>query len=288
MSPKVSPAVNLPTDLAETLATRLGAPLSDITAHSANPWNRCFALMAGEDRYFLKTYEADDQAQQEAQGLLAIKKTKTIRVPEVVGWGPRYLILEWVEPGPVDWTRLGQQLASLHRQSNRVFGWSQLNYIGALPQYNGIRSGWGAFFGDQRLGSQLRLARQRQSLDPDLILRLERSLPKLARLVEVKEKPALVHGDLWRGNVMATADGTPVLVDPAVSYSSREVDVAMSELFGGFPEAFYTAYQEAFPLSSGYPERKPVLLLYYLLVHANLFGAPYPDQIDQTLSQLGL
>lgn len=287
MSPKPFLCAELSEGLKTTLEGRLGAGISQSQPLSCNDWNCTFRMQAGEDAYFLKTYKAEELAQQEAQGLLAIKKSKTVRVPEVAGWGPDYLILEWIDAGAeVNWPRLGEGLAAMHRHNNRVFGWSHLNYIGSLPQYNGVRPTWGAFFIDQRLMAQLRLAQQRGSLAPELMARLLGFLPKAAKLVEVKEKPALLHGDLWRGNVMAAADGEPILVDPAVYYGSREVDLAFSELFGGFPAAFYDSYKAAFPLLAGYDQRRDVLNLYYLLVHANLFGAPYPAQIEALLIRL--
>jgi fructosamine-3-kinase len=100
-------------------------------------------------------------------------------------------------------------------------------------------------------------------------------------------QPSLLHGDLWGGNWLVSAAGEPVLIDPAVYYGDREADLAMTRLFGGFPPAFYGAYEEVFPLASGHAEREPLYRLYYLLCHLNLFGESYGGSVDGILRGYG-
>jgi protein-ribulosamine 3-kinase len=101
----------------------------------------------------------------------------------------------------------------------------------------------------------------------------------------------LLHGDLWAGNKAFTMDGRPVIFDPASYYGDRETDIAMTELFGGFGQSFYSAYQAHLPLPDGYHQRRDLYKLYHLLNHLNLFGGGYlsrcEDVIDSLLAQIG-
>jgi len=93
----------------------------------------------------------------------------------------------------------------------------------------------------------------------------------------------LLHGDLWGGNWLVTDMGEAALIDPAVYYVDREAELAFTELFGGFPSQFYAAYNEVWPLESGYGERKELYNLYHLLNHLNLFGESYGGSVDAIL-----
>ena len=99
------------------------------------------------------------------------------------------------------------------------------------------------------------------------------------------EKPALLHGDLWSGNYITGKNGEAWLIDPAVYYGNREADIAMTRLFGGFNATFYSAYNDEYPLESGWEERLDYFNLYPLLVHINLFGSSYLNQIQNILSK---
>ena len=110
-------------------------------------------------------------------------------------------------------------------------------------------------------------------------------MPELHLLENHEPMASLLHGDLWSGNAGFTAEG-PVVFDPAVYYGDRETDLAMTELFGGFPREFYDAYNEAYSLDAGYEKRKHLYNLYHLLNHLNLFGAAYYMQIQAILRSL--
>ena len=166
-------------------------------------------------------------------------------------------------------------LAEAHRNPGKRFGWSRDNYIGSTPQANGWCENWAGFWRERRLKPQLELAK-RNGFD----LRFDEDLLK-----NHSPQPALLHGDLWSGNAGFTTHG-PVVFDPAVYYGDREADLAMTELFGGFPRAFYEAYEETYPLDEGYRARKHLYNLYHLLNHLNLFGAGYLSQVRETLSLL--
>lgn len=216
----------------------------------------------------------------EADGLRALRAAG-VRAPEPFAHGVRdgaaFIEMERLELGATpDWRAMAHMLAALHRQVSDRFGWASDNWIGLSPQKNALGGDWPAFFRDCRLMPQIERARRSG-------FALE--MPPLSALQAHRPQPALVHGDLWGGNVGFTAAG-PVIFDPAVYYADREVDLAMTELFGGFPRAFYSAYREAFPLEPGYERRRPLYNLYHLLNHLNLFGAGYLAQVQATLRLL--
>jgi fructosamine-3-kinase len=218
----------------------------------------------------------------EAEGLAALRAAGA-RAPEPYACGVRggeaFIEMERLElGGRADWPALARMLAGLHRHEAARFGWATDNWIGLAPQQNGWSEDWVAFYRERRLLPQL----ERAGLERE-------AAPLLARLgdffLDYSPAPSLLHGDLWGGNVGFTADG-PVIFDPAVYHGDREADLAMTELFGGFPRAFYAAYEEAWPLDSGYARRRPLYNLYHLLNHLNLFGAGYLAQVRATLQEL--
>lgn len=219
----------------------------------------------------------------EAAGLRLLGSTGTIRVPEVVcarDHGPApFLVLEWLDgmtsPGTTAWRRLGERIAMLHAArpaGTQRYGLHHDNFLGQMAQPNGPMPTWGAFFRDRRLGPQVAAAHrggmlpEREWLLNDVLAVVE------DRLAGLREGPALVHGDLWVGNVLHLADG-PALVDPAAYWAEREVEIAYTQLFGGFDRSFYEAYCSNYPLADGYERRRPVHQLYHLLAHLNHFGA---------------
>jgi len=167
-------------------------------------------------------------------------------------------------------------LAHAHRKPGPRFGWARDNRIGSTPQKNAWCDDWSEFWRTRRLEEQISMARTRG---------FDVAMPSLHLLKERKPQPSLLHGDLWSGNAGFTKEG-PVVFDPAVYYGDREADLAMTELFGGFPREFYKAYNETFPLDAGYEKRKHLYNLYHLLNHLNLFGGGYLGQVKATLGLL--
>lgn len=219
----------------------------------------------------------------EAAGLDALRNACDLHIPEPYAWSDgedgraAWILMEFVEPGrsSAQSSRgLGEGLARLHLTSDmESFGWSRDNWIGSLPQANPEMASWGAFWRDARLRPQIEMARGKGRLEDD---RLDRVLEDTAAALADVERPGLLHGDLWSGNAFTSHAGRPVLVDPAVYRGDGEVDLAMSELFGGFAAEFYAAYGSARPISHEYDAfRRDLYQLYYLLVHVNLFGASY-------------
>ena len=254
--------------------------------------NQAYGVSDGQRTFFVKLNQAPKLAMFEAElaGLNEMYNSQTIRVPQPVCTGlagaSSYIVLEWLDLGGrgAAWATMGHDLAAMHRVSSDLgFGWHRANTIGETHQPNDWQESWLAFWRDQRLGYQFRLAKRRGGSFPQQQALLE-ALPEL--LAGHDPVPSLVHGDLWSGNAAITSAGEPVIFDPAMYFGDREVDLAMTELFGSFPREFYDAYDSAYPLSAGYPTRKILYNLYHILNHFNLFGGGYASQANRMIQQL--
>ena len=196
-----------------------------------------------------------------------------------------FLLLEHIEGGLKNtafWEDFGRSLARLHATTNERFGLERDNYIGSLKQTNTPYAYWDVFFNHCRLEPQVKMARDKQRLGMGEVLRFERLYMKLAALFP-PEPPALLHGDLWSGNFLCDQFNKPALIDPAVYFGHREMDIAMTKLFGGFEPAFYSAYNAERPMEQGWEERVDLCNLYPLLVHVNLFDGGYAQQVRDVL-----
>jgi len=246
--------------------------------------------------YFVKVNTRDrfDLFSTEAASLAEIGQTAVIKAPMPLCWGTSnghaYLVMEYVALRS-DYTQsatmlLGQQLAVMHRVSKVPFGWYSHNYIGTNLQVNPLENDWVTFWRRHRLEFQLSLA-QRNGYGGQLQQQGERLLADLGLFFSNYQPfSSLLHGDLRLGNYAIDMQGQPVLFDPAVYYGDRETDLAMTELFGGFPADFYAAYQERWSLDPGYSVRKNLYKLYHLLNHLNLFGGTYLGQAERMIASL--
>ena len=256
--------------------------------------NRAFRLRSSAGDFFLK-YNLKEaypgMFEKEARGLRLLHQTKTIGIPEVIATGHSdthsFLLLEYLEAGKEVreyWEDFAINLAHLHRQSAASFGLDHNNYIGSLPQHNGTYDRWVDFFIEQRLEVQLKQARDKGLVDKALEKAFERLYLRLPQIIP-EEKPSLVHGDLWSGNYLTGPEGRVCLIDPAVYYGHREMDIAMSKLFGGFHFRFYAAYDQAWPMQPGWQGRMDICNLYPLMVHVNLFGGGYLGDVKRILKR---
>ncbi len=278
--------------LRRAVEQQLGTALQGVGFVGGGDINQARLLETSGGRFFLKFNtgaRSADMFEKEAKGLEALRSAGAVRVPEVLACAtaPPYafLLLEYIPEGhrSLDfWESFGRQLAALHRHSAEAFGFGHDNYIGSLPQPNACAPTWAEFYARQRLLPQMALARRSERLDADDERALHRLIERVPELCP-SEPPALIHGDLWSGNFLADQAGRPVLIDPAVCYAHREMDLAMSRLFGGFHSRFYDSYREAYPLSPGFEQRLDIYQLYYLLVHVNLFGGGYVSSVRAIL-----
>ena len=214
--------------------------------------NQGYAITGNNTTYFVKINHASqvEMFSAEAQGLQQMLATQTIRVPKPICWGvadnSSYIVLEWLQfargGNNQAWEEMGRKLAKLHLAGgSQEFGWNVNNTIGSTPQINTWNPNWADFFAEQRIGYQLKLARRKGGSfgNSEKIVNRVREL-----LADRQPQPALVHGDLWSGNAAIMETGEPVILDPATYYGDAEVDIGMTEVFGGFPAGFYRGYNE--------------------------------------------
>lgn len=284
-------------EIAEQICSSLNTHfvLEKISAIGGGCINETYQIQGRELHYFVKLNKASNlpMFEAEAAGLKEIQNSHTLRVPEPKCWGRNdfnaWLVLEYLDlrHTPNQHAEaLGTGLANMHHTFSDQFGWFRDNTIGSTLQKNDLSSDWIHFWRRNRLGHQLQLA-QINGYKGKLQTQGERLMADLdVFFTGSRINACLLHGDLWSGNYSFDSIGQPVLFDPAVYYGDREADLAMTELFGGFPPRFYASYQDAYPLEAGYHTRKTLYNLYHILNHLNLFGSGYLHQAEQMMDQL--
>ncbi|MEZ4981330.1 MAG: fructosamine kinase family protein [Saprospiraceae bacterium] len=275
---------DFPDEILDSLSLHLHRPFHPIRSIAGGDINQAYLLKSRSEKFFIKYHKGShnlDMFEKESSGLNTMRSGCSIKIPEVLLAASTenysFLLLEWIESGhPANdfWLQLGKGLANLHFNSFNHFGYKESNYIGRLPQSNQREETWVDFYWNQRLMPQLELAKAGNFFTKKEIEIWQNHSSRLSEICP-QESPSLIHGDLWSGNFMVGTDGTPCLIDPAVAYSHREMDIAMTLLFGGFSGKFYETYKEEYPLEKGWKERMDIYQLYYLLVHLNLFGSSY-------------
>ncbi len=254
--------------------------------------NDAYRIVTSIGEFFVKKNSASrypGMFEKEASGLELLANTNEIDMPKVVAFGSKsdesFLILNFIQSAEMQdefWEDFGHRLANLHKHSHDSFGLNHDNYIGSLTQFNRFHKSWADFFREERLEAQVKLARDQGRMGRETVNSFSRFYAKIDELFP-KEPPALLHGDLWSGNFMVNQNGLAVIIDPAVNYGHREMDLAMSQLFGGFDASFYEAYQRNFPLENGWQQRLDYYNLYPLMVHVNLFGGSYLESVKRIL-----
>ena len=239
--------------------------------------------------FFLKQNKSapPDMFQKEAQGLDILRIPNGPVLPEVFLFGESFLLLEDLRPAPHCkdfWLIYGRKMAALHLVVKDRFGFQTDNYIGKNPQRNSWNNVGFDFFRECRIIPQMIMAEGRSLLSSEDVKKIEKLLGKFPDLIPA-QPPSLLHGDLWSGNLITDSRGRPAIIDPAVYYGWAEADLAMTDLFGSYPEDFYRTYQEIRPLDQGYRSRFPLYNLYHLLNHLNLFGRSYLPQIRGILAR---
>lgn len=255
--------------------------------------NESFFVETGHGRYFIKyhTNAPKDFFKAEARGLELIRNTNSVKVPDVLAYSDEkqqaFLLMEWLEGKSrhhTVWT-LGDKTAKFHQTISNQHGFPEDTFIGSLPQSNGLYSSWLEYYREKRLKTQLDLGIRQHSITGKRRGKLEKLLSGLGQWIPEYTDASFLHGDLWAGNWLAAENGEPYVIDPSFLYGDRHFDLAFTELFGGFSNEFYQAYQDRFPLADNYEEMKPLYQLYYLLVHLNLFGEAYGSHVDEILKR---
>ncbi|MEP7144502.1 MAG: fructosamine kinase family protein, partial [Ferruginibacter sp.] len=243
-----------------------------------------YCLYGQDAKYFLKVNDAQrypGMFEKEENGLRTLNQNSPLAIPQVIRCGntlhQQYLLLEWLEKGSSGtgcWEDFGSGLAMLHQKKQPFFGWQEDNFIGSLVQHNQPHEAWHLFYAECRIMPLVTTLFNAGAFSKADLVSAELFCKKMERLFPF-EPPALLHGDLWSGNFMVTGTGYAAIFDPAVYYGHREMDIGMTQLFGGFDRRFYDAYNESYPLEKGWQQRMPLTQLYPLLVHAVLFGGHY-------------
>lgn len=254
--------------------------------------NSTYKLITDHNNYFLKINEAQKYPglfHQEKIGLQELNKTAALTVPDPIAEGEfqkqAYLLTTFIEKGKARadfWKTFAYSLVQVHKTTAEKYGFYETNYIGTLLQNNEWHSSWTDFYIQQRLSPLVQKAYDNKLMSSTLLNRMEALYRQLPEII-IEDQPALLHGDLWGGNFMVGEDGKACIFDPAVYFGHREIDIAMTDLFGGFDKQFYHYYNEAFPMADGWEKRLGIYQLYPLLVHVNLFGAGYLSGIERTL-----
>lgn len=280
----------------DLLAEHLGEPVGQLRPVTGGDISSALQVVGTRGRLlFLKTNARADAAAffaAEAAGLDRLRSAGVLPVPSVLSHGSLertgYLLLPFLRQQPAGeraWERVGQGLAALHRQPQPRFGWETANFIGALPQSNRYHDHWPDFYRSERLLPQAMAAHSAGLLAAADLHDLEHLCARLPDICP-DEPPALIHGDLWSGNCLfGPPDGQAWLIDPSACFAHREMDLAMTRLFGGFPPRFHDAYAETYPLLPGFLSRMPVYQLFYLIVHLRLFGTAYLPSVRSILRQ---
>lgn len=252
----------------------------------------CYRLDTDQGLLFLKYLTGKDgQAlfSAEYDGLRLLAGAGGLEVPEPLlsgGTGSLGFLVTRFLPraAPLGdfWEIFAEGLAAQHRRRAPHFGLDDDNFIGLLAQENTPAASWPEFYARRRLAPLVRRCRDEGRFSPGEVRAAERLFDRLDGIFP-NEPPALLHGDLWGGNYLSGPGGRPWIFDPAVYYGSREMDLAMARLFGGFDRKFFWHYEACYPLEPGWQERIPLCQLYPLLVHAVLFGGGYVRQAADVL-----
>ncbi len=273
-------AVSLPQEVVRWLERQGYGQVVEVRSQGGGCINQAYRLRTTSGaRFFLKVNPSapSDMFLREAEGLKALAVPQGPTVPTPYLWGENFLLMEDLCPAPRQpnyWEAFGRAMARLHQHQGPKFGFAHDNYIGSTPQPNPWTDDGYAFYAQHRLLYQAQRAYRRGLITQRDLEGVERIASRLPEWVP-PQPPSLLHGDLWSGNATTDAHGGPAIVDPAVYYGWAEADLAMTALFGRFPEAFYRAYQEVRPLEPGWEERFSLYNLYHLLNHVNLFGSGY-------------
>lgn len=268
----------------------------DVKPVTGGDINEAYVAMTDSNTFFVKAHRemTEEFYKSEADGLRLMGRQNGVRVPEVYGVfaleAPRRsgLVMEWVEPGAKQ--GLGKELArtvsSLHSAAGPRFGYNQTTYLGKIPLANEWYDNWCEYYRKMRLEPQQKIAAQRGFMTYERERRMDDILSRLEEWIPAAGiTPRLLHGDLWAGNWLPDHNGKVYLIDPSVFYGHHEMDLAMTELFGGFSNTFYDLYSEHINIDREYENRKPLYQLFYLLMHLNTFGTVYVSQVDAVLKR---
>ncbi len=274
------------------LSNKLGKPVTSIKSVHGGDISDAFCIFSQSDQFFLKvnTRSFLSNFQSEGNSLLFLRAKSSLKVPNVLHSGVyqehAFLVLEFIkssQPNSVFWQNLGVGLAELHQNHSSEFGHFEDNFIGSLNQKNTDSLSWQSFYDTSRLSPLFKIGFDLGMFNNEDSRNLQTLIKHIPSICP-NEAASLIHGDLWSGNMLCS-NNSAYLIDPSISYAHREMDIAMTKLFGGFDALFYGAYQDTFPLEADFESRKEIYQLYYLLVHAILFHGGYIQTVKNILGK---
>lgn len=279
----------IPDELQVQIEETLFAPIQHITPLNGGDSSLAFKLELEDRQAFFLKYQVNPLPhvfEQEAKGLQLLSEAETeLKIPEVIQVGDQHILLEFIEEHSQGSSfEFGTEMARLHRHSNELYGFTDSNFIGSIPQSNRYHAHWLEFFIRERIEPLVKKAINDKLLSNKYVSIFERVF-NYTYVIFPEEPPSLLHGDFWSGNYFFCANGQTALFDPAVYFGHREMDLAMSTLFGGFEPAFYDGYMTEYPLEPGFEERFKLCQLYPILVHALLFKGHYVQQAKSLLDR---
>jgi fructosamine-3-kinase len=252
-----------------------------------------YTLKTAGKTYLLKTSAPSERLPTEARMLGDINKYK-IAVPKVFDVSDTHLLMAYIPtetvPKELQERRAADLLASLHSIGNdeRMYGYWYDTTIGPFEQKNEqTQYNWALFLGQMRIMPMARICYDKGVLSKGMLDRLEVLCHTLYRRIDMsKITPSLLHGDLWSGNILFNMNGA-VVIDPAIYFGDREMELAFILMFNTFGKTFFNAYEEVHPLSDGFYETKvPLYQIYPYLVHVALYGASYVPGLEEQLNRL--
>lgn len=281
----------LPEPIKQIIQKELQTQIANVISVHGGDINQAskISLDSGETLFVKWNDSAPDAMfETEAKGLELLGSADTdLKIPAVKLQRESFLVLDWIDEGGGKQHSafdFGAELAKLHKTTSDSFGLDHDNFIGRLPQSNNTHSNWADFFAIERIEPQVKMGVESGKLTRSVLRDVEAMYRKFGAIFP-QEKPALVHGDLWSGNYMFTKDGKTSIYDPAIYFGHREIDLAMTSLFGGFSANFYEGYNSEFPQEDEFDNRVIVYNLYPILVHANLFGGSYCRQAENIIKR---
>ena len=280
--------------LRKVLSETIFANADKIQKISGGDINAAYKFSNGTDDFFIKLNNADQYPelfQKEANGLDELRANSAFKIPEIIHVGKhpntQFLILEFLPSGNLkqnSWKNFAENLAAMHKVSQKYFGFYEHNYLGTQKQDNSPKNSWAEFYSESRIEPSMKQAFDKGVFEQPYLKKAENICSKFSEIFP-EEPSSLLHGDLWNGNYHVLQSGEITLIDPAVYYGHREIDLGMAFLFGGFDEEFYQIYSEHYPLEPGFEQRYEISQLYPLIFHAIRFGGSYTGHVKRILDK---
>lgn len=275
------------------LENKLKEKINSISSLPGGDINEVYKIKTAKNNYVLKINRRNlfpKMFEKEKKGLEMLAKSG-VKSPNIIlsfsDQKYQYLVLEFIEEKEiisVFWENFAIDLVKIHQATAENFGFIHNNYIGSLHQDNSEKDTWETFFIENRIKPLVKQAFDLNKLDSNHLSCFENLYSRLNKILP-KEKPALLHGDLWIGNLMCGRGQIPYFIDPAIYFGHREMDIAMTQLFGGFDNSYLNFYNEIFPLKDGWGKRIEIHNLYPRLVHLILFGRSYLSGIESVINK---